>query len=124
MGTTVRYGAEQLCPIIQTEQWVAVLLVNVMATFFAAWIGRKYLILSRARFVDVVDPFHKKNPLFNLFFVSGCMGGLSTFSSLAQELLQQLTRGDWLQCGMNLGLSLVLGFAAGALGLRLGQATS
>ncbi|MSR33336.1 MAG: CrcB family protein [Phycisphaerales bacterium] len=124
MGTMLRYGAEQVCPIFQADPWVAVLVVNLLATFFAAWVGRKYLILSRGHFVDVVDPFHKKNPLFNLFFVSGCMGGLSTFSSLAQELMQQLTRGDLLQCGLNLGLSLVLGFAAGAFGLRLGQATS
>jgi len=123
-GTMLRYGAQQLCPFIQADPWVSVLVVNVLATFFAAWVGRKYLILSRARFVDVVDPFHKKNPLFNLFFVSGCMGGLSTFSSLAQELMEQLARGDSLQCGLNLGLSLVLGLCAGAVGLRLGQATS
>ena len=123
MGTMLRYGAGQLCPIIQADPWVAVLVVNLISTFFAAWVGRKYLVLSSERFVDVVDPFLKKNPLFNLFFVTGCMGGLSTFSSLSQELCEQLTRGDFLQFALNLGLSLILGVIVGALGLRLGQAT-
>ena len=97
--------------------------MNLIATFFAAWVGRKYLLLSSESFVDVVDPFLKKNPLFNLFFVTGCMGGLSTFSSLSQELCEQFMRGDFLQFALNLGLSLILGIIVGALGLRLGQAT-
>ena len=123
MGTMLRYSAGQLCPIIEADPWVAVLVVNLIATFFAAWVGRKYLLLSSERFVDVVDLFHKKNPLFNLFFVTGCMGGLSTFSSLSQELCEQFTRGDFLQFALNLGLSLILGIIVGALGLRLGQAS-
>jgi CrcB protein len=123
MGTMLRYGAGQLCPIIQADPWVAVLVVNLISTFFAAWVGRKYLVLSSERFVDVVDPFLKKNPLFNLFFVTGCMGGLSTFSSLAQELCEQFARGEFRQFALNLGLSLILGMIVGALGLRLGQAT-
>jgi fluoride ion exporter CrcB/FEX len=123
MGTMLRYGAGQVCPIIQADPWVAVLVVNLISTFFAAWVGRKYLVLSSERFVDVVDPFLKKNPLFNLFFVTGCMGGLSTFSSLAQELCEQFARGEFRQFALNLGLSLILGMIVGALGLRLGQAT-
>ena len=123
MGTMLRYGAGQLCPIIEADPWVAVLVVNLISTFFAAWVGRKYLLLSSESFVDVVDPFLKKNPLFNLFFVTGCMGGLSTFSSLSQELCEQFTRGDFLQFALNIGLSLILGIIVGALGLRLGQAT-
>ena len=123
MGTMLRYAAGQVCPIIQADPWVAVLVVNLIATFFAAWVGRKYLLLSSERFVDVVDPFLKKNPLVNLFFVTGCMGGLSTFSSLSQELCEQFTRGDFLQFALNLGLSLILGIIVAVLGLRLGQAS-
>ena len=69
MGTMLRYGAGKVCPIIQADPWVAVLVVNLIATFFAAWVGRKYLLLSRERFVDVVDPFHKKTPC-SIYFLS------------------------------------------------------
>ncbi len=124
MGTTLRFSAEQACHIVWVDLWVSVLVVNILATFFAAWIGRKYLIRTRDRFVDVIDPFHKKNPLFNLFFVTGCMGGLSTFSSWAQELCEQISHGDMLDFGLNLGLSLLFGIAAAVLGLKLGQATT
>lgn len=124
LGTSLRYAAELAGPSANVEPWVAVLAVNLVATFFAAWIGRKYLALSRAHLSDVVDPFQKRNPKFNLFFVTGCMGGLSTFSSLSQELCQQMARGDAKGFALNLGLSLLLGVAAASLGLRLGQRTA
>lgn len=61
------------------------------------------------------------NPIWRLFFATGFLGGYTTFSSYAWEVLTLLQDGDWLPAGAYIVGSNVLGFAGVWLGAALAR---
>ena len=61
------------------------------------------------------------NPLWRLFFTTGFLGGYTTFSSYAWEVLTLVQDGDWVPAGTYIVGSNVLGFAGVWLGAALAR---
>ena len=61
------------------------------------------------------------NPLWRLFFATGFLGGYTTFSSYAWEVLTLVQDGDWLPASGYIVGSNVLGFAGVWLGAALAR---
>ncbi|MCA8939441.1 MAG: CrcB family protein [Planctomycetes bacterium] len=59
----------------------------------------------------------------NAFVVAGVLGALTTYSTFALDLLKQADAKGIAMAALYLGLSLVLGLALAALGLRLSGAS-
>lgn len=57
----------------------------------------------------------------SLWLMTGVLGGFTTVSSLSLQSLDLIRERRWMAACANLGLSLVLGVAAAALGVELGQ---
>jgi len=61
------------------------------------------------------------SPLWRLFFVTGFLGGYTTFSTYAWEALVLAEQGAWLRAGAYVLGSNVLGFLGVWLGVTLGR---
>ena len=61
-------------------------------------------------------------PTLRIFLTTGVMGGLTTYSTFNYETLNFVTDGDWLLAALNMGATVVVCLAAGALGLASGRA--
>jgi CrcB protein len=61
------------------------------------------------------------SPLWRLFFVTGFLGGYTTFSAYAWEALSLADQGAWLRAGAYVVGSNVLGFAGVWLGATLAR---
>lgn len=61
------------------------------------------------------------NPMWRLFFATGFLGGYTTFSSYAWEVLTLVQDGDWLPAGAYIVGSNGLGFAGVWLGAALAR---
>jgi len=83
------------------------LLSNVSAGFF---IG---LIIGADMMTNAVSPKMK------LFFVTGLLGGLSTFSAFSLETVSLFTAGRYMACGLNICLNLCFSILGVAIGLYI-----
>lgn len=54
-----------------------------------------------------------------LWLMTGVLGGFTTVSSFSLQTLDLMREQRWLAVGVNVGLTLVLGVGAAALGVRL-----
>lgn len=54
-----------------------------------------------------------------LWLMTGVLGGFTTVSSFSLQTLDLMREQRWLAVGVNVGLTLVLGIGAAALGMRL-----
>jgi len=66
---------------------------------------------------------HVWSPEARLFLFLGVLGGFTTFSSLTNDTLALLRTGSYLSAAGNVGLTLVLGFAAVGVGFVVGKST-
>lgn len=109
IGTGLRLLADTLLPNDDTGFPTATLLVNVLGSFLLG------LLVARlwGRAADWVKAG----------LGTGLIGSFTTFSALMVSLVAQTTHGLWLLATGYLLLSLLLGFSAAALGLRLGRPT-
>ncbi len=110
LGANLRY----LVTIWSVERWGAdfpygTFIVNVSGAFA---IGIVLAFLGER--LDV-------SPLWRLFFVTGFLGGYTTFSTLAWEGLVLAEQGAWLRAGVYVLGSNVLGFLGVWLGATLGR---
>jgi CrcB protein len=57
------------------------------------------------------------SPTVRLVLGTGVMGGFTTYSTFNHETLQFLQEGAWLLAGLNVGATLLVCLAGGALGM-------
>ena len=109
-GANLRY----VITIWSLERWGAdfpygTFIVNVSGAFaiglVLAYLGERFEI----------------SPLWRLFFVTGFLGGYTTFSTYAWEALVLAEQGAWLRGGAYVLGSNVLGFLGAWLGVTLGR---
>lgn len=109
LGTGIRLLADILIPHGSTQVPLSTLLVNVVGAFVLGLLVSS--IWTRPR-----TPNWVKAGLG-----TGLIGSFTTFSALIVSLLTEATLGMWWLAVVYLLLSLLLGFAAATLGLRLGH---
>lgn len=107
LGTGLRLLADVLIPQSDTGFPTATLLVNVAGSFVLGLLVSR-LWTHAARWLKAG-------------LGTGLIGSFTTFSALMVSLIALGSHGLWLLAACYLVLSLVLGFAAAALGLRLGR---
>jgi fluoride exporter len=104
LGTGLRFAIDSLLPHDPTGFPVSTLIVNVVGSLVLA-----YLV---ARVWPVAKPWLRAG------LGAGMLGSFTTFSALAVSLVQL---GFGATAAVYLALTLVLGFAAAFVGLRLGS---
>ena len=109
LGTGIRLLADVVIPHDNTQLPLSTLLVNVVGAFVLGLLVSS--IWTRPR-----TPNWVKAGLG-----TGLIGSFTTFSALIVSLLTEATLGMWWLAVVYLLLSLLLGFGAAALGLRLGH---
>ena len=108
IGSLLRYGAIQLAMHLHPAPFpLGTMLVNVMGSFVIGLLMARYL--------------HTPSESAQLFFVTGILGGFTTFSAFSWDALQLLQRGAWAQALMYVGGSIILSFAAVAGGYHMGR---
>ena len=110
IGTGARLGLDALIPHADDAFPVTTLVVNVVGTFA--------LGLLVARLWGSVPPWLRAG------LGPGLLGSFTTFSALALSLVTLSASGQWMTALGYLVATLVLGFGAAALGLRLGRRPS
>lgn len=61
-------------------------------------------------------------PTLRLAATTGFLGGFTTYSTFNQDTLRALSAGDWRVAAANVGVTLVGGLVAGALGVACARA--
>jgi fluoride exporter len=108
LGALTRYGTS-----LFAAQWFGTrfpwgtLLVNLVGCFL---IGVSFALAERTNFMG---------PSARLFFMTGFLGALTTFSTFALETVNALRSGDLLIAVMNLLINNAIGFGLVVLGMWL-----
>lgn len=110
MGTGLRLLADILIPHGNTDFPFSTLMVNVLGAFL--------LGLLVARFWSAAEPWMKAG------LGTGLLGSFTTFSAVMVSVISLSANSRWLLAVAYLVLSLVLGFAAAAIGLRVGRVST
>jgi CrcB protein len=109
VGSVLRYLVSVWA---QSKGWTAfpwgTLIVNIVGCFFIT------LIMSIA--ATITMPSHLR-----LFLTTGIMGGLTTYSTFDYETTKLLQDGARVSAFANVGLTLVVCFIAGLLGIALAR---
>jgi CrcB protein len=108
IGCALRYGTTLLCG-------------KVMGTFFP-W-GTLAVNLAGCLMIGAFSELGAKTllagPGTRLFFVTGFLGGLTTFSTYSLESVNAMNDGSWSQAGLNIIGNNALGLALVFCGMRL-----
>ncbi len=106
LGTALRLGVDLVLPANGFA--IATLVVNTVGAFALA------LLVAR---VWPVAPDWVRAGLG-----AGLLGSFTTFSAIAVSVVAFVHAGEWMPAAAYLAVTLILGLAAAALGLRLGPA--
>ena len=109
-GTGLRLLIDTLLPHTAAEFPLSTLIVNIVGTFA--------LGLIVARLWSSAPEWLKAG------LGAGLLGSFTTFSAVMASLVAHATSGLWMMAALYLALSLVLGLAAAALGLRVGRVST
>ena len=108
IGSVLRYGSIQLVMVLHPAPFpLGTMLVNIAGSFLIGLLMSRYALTP--------------SPSAQLFFVTGMLGGFTTFSAFSWDALQLVQRGA---AGMALCYvlgSILLSFAAVAAGYRIGH---
>lgn len=107
LGTGLRLSVDVLLPHDDNEFPLGTLLVNVIGAFVLG------LLVARV--------WPHAAAWLRAGLGAGLLGSFTTFSAITVSLVAQATTGHWWLAAGYLALSLVAGFGAAALGLRLGR---
>ncbi len=110
LGTAIRLGTDTLLPHGADDFPLGTLIINVLGSFL--------LGLIVARFWSAAPPWMRAG------LGTGLLGSFTTFSALMVSVVALTGTGLWLIAIAYLVLSLVLGFGAAALGLRVGRVST
>ncbi len=109
IGALLRFAAVQVAMRLNPSSFpLGTMLVNILGSFAIGYLMARYL-----------TPPHSEQS--QLFFVTGILGGFTTFSAFSWDTLQLVQRGALLQAGLYVGGSVMVAFAATILGYKLGQ---
>ncbi|MCL2077544.1 MAG: CrcB family protein [Oscillospiraceae bacterium] len=103
IGSCLRFALTKVTVYLGIEFPIGTLLSNVIAG-------------SAIGFIIGLGVF---SPRTKLFFVTGLLGGLSTFSAFSLETVNLFSDGRYLLCGLNVLLNLALSLSAVVLGMFL-----
>lgn len=70
-------------------------------------------------FFGMAEKTHLVSPSMNVFLITGFCGGLTTFSSLADDIYLLMQQRHWLYFGLYVGATFLLGVLAVGLGRSL-----
>lgn len=110
MGSVARFGISRIAALAGAS--------NVPATFAANALG----CLLVGILVGIFDS-RSLSPELRGFFITGFLGGFTTFSTFSLETLQFFRSGQAADGILNLVVSLGVGLGLVALGLAIGNAT-
>lgn len=105
VGTALRLGADAVLPHERFP--VSTLVVNVIGAFVLG--------------VLVARVWDRSPSWLRAGLGAGLLGSLTTFSAVAVSVVSLTAEGEWMPALAYLALSVLLGLAAAALGLRLGR---
>ena len=108
VGTGLRLGLDTLLPHSDSGFPLSTLIINVLGSFLLG-------LLVSTLWARASTPSWLKAGLG-----TGLLGSFTTFSALSVSLVAQSASGEWMPALLTLAASLLLGFGAAALGLRLG----
>ncbi|HEY0258489.1 MAG TPA: CrcB family protein [Lacisediminihabitans sp.] len=108
IGTGIRLGLDTVLPHTDTTFPVSTLLINIVGSFLLG------LLVSTLWTRPTIPSWLKAG------LGVGTIGSFTTFSALIVSLLTEADNGLWMLAILYLVLTLVLGFGAAALGIRLG----
>jgi CrcB protein len=126
IGASARVGIELAVEQFGGSPIVWLLIVNLLGSFI---LGIAFARLD-PRATDALDlelPIadlpgaRRHHPIVGAFIATGLCGALTTYSSLSETLAELWTAGERLQPAMLVTLSLALGPAAIAVGIRIGR---
>lgn len=110
IGSVLRFLVSKLVQTkVGVEFPVGTLFVNLTSAFI---IGFAFSFL-----VERLDI----SPTFRVFFITGILGGYSTYSTLFYEAYYLMINGEWIKLGFYLFLSNLLGLVFVAIGYGLGK---
>jgi CrcB protein len=108
IGALLRYGVVQLAVQLNPQPFpLGTMLVNIAGSFV---IG---LLMARYQLLDSESS--------RLFFVTGVLGGFTTFSAFSWDALQLVQRGQLAAAGVYVGGSVLLSLLAVAAGFAAGR---
>ncbi|MFZ5569540.1 MAG: fluoride efflux transporter CrcB [Thermodesulfobacteriota bacterium] len=106
LGAVCRFGLSWAAAAVYNGRFpLGTLAANLIGCFF---IGAAFAMADRTPFFG---------PSARLFFMTGFVGALTTFSTYALESIQAFRGGDPLTAGMNILASNVFGFASVLAGM-------
>ena len=109
-GTGLRLLADTLLPHTDSEFPLGTLILNVVGAFVLG------LVVARL--------WSRAPEWLRAGLGAGLLGSFTTFSAVMVSLVAQTTSGLWWMAVGYLALSLVLGLAAAAIGLRVGRVST
>ena len=147
IGALLRGGAESLSPATGLEAWVIILLINLVGClligYLLVWLecrlrrdGQSRLHVHprayRLRGIPgllasdptlpppVIAASNRRLRIESGLLMTGLLGGLTTFSSFALDVVLLIEDGRWGIASLDVGASIVGGTIAALLGLELG----
>ncbi len=114
LGGLLRYALTRLTLPFSAGFPVGTILINVLGSFIIGYFGTLTLQGSR----------YQASENLRLFVMVGICGGFTTFSSFSLQNFDLVRSGHWPRALANIVLSVVLCFAAVALGHVLAQHTT
>lgn len=108
IGSLLRYAAVQLIMRLHPDPFpLGTMMVNIVGSFIIGLMMAKYM--------------QHDSENARLFFITGLLGGFTTFSAFSWDALQMLQRGAFANAAFYIGGSVILSLAAVAAGFQLGR---
>ncbi len=105
VGTCLRFLTGKLCHMLAVGLFpLGTFVVNMVGSFL---IGIFFALAEKSGLIT---------PAMNLFLITGFCGGLTTFSSFADDVYLLLSQRHWLVFALYVGLTFVLGVLMVSLG--------
>lgn len=82
-------------------------------------LGTMIVNIAGSLLIGILLAKYGNEPSIRAFFVSGLLGGFTTFSAFSWDALQLLQRGQWLEATVYIGGSVALSLAAVTFGWQM-----